>query len=143
MRTTTGSQPRPPCVALRCTVASSATGHLVFAGYSLRDSDFNELAVEVANALQRSGTSHRRIGTVLSLAPMSTATIALADIKVVNVGDDDPEEGPADAWLLEIFLDQMAWRAAEGESSWVLDDRYARLDLIRFDGQVSSVDHAA
>ena len=45
----------------------------------------------------------------------------------MNVGDDDPGESPADARMLEIFLDQMAWKAAEGESSWVLDERYAQL----------------
>jgi NAD-dependent SIR2 family protein deacetylase len=103
------------------------TRHLVFVGYSLRDSNFVKLASEVANALERSGASHRRNGTVLSLAPLSTATIESAEIMEVNVGDDDPDEGPADARLLEIFLDLMAWKAAKGESSWVLDDRYARL----------------
>jgi len=103
------------------------TRHLVFVGYSLRDADFVELATGVADALERSGASHRRIGTVLGLAPSTPGENALADMQFVNIGDDDPAESSADARMLEIFLDQMAWKAAEGESSWVLDERYAQL----------------
>jgi hypothetical protein len=103
------------------------TRHLVFVGYSLRDRDFVDLALQVSGALERAGASHRRIGTVLSLAPGSTATEGVADIKSVNVGDEYPKETLADARMLEIFLDCMAWKAAEGESSWVLDIRYKSL----------------
>lgn len=103
------------------------TRHLVFVGYSLRDGDFIALAKEVASALERSGASHRRIGTVLSLSPGAAHNGGVADIKSINVGDEDPKESAADARKLEIFLDCMAWKAAEGESSWVLDERYASL----------------
>jgi hypothetical protein len=103
------------------------TRHLVFVGYSLRDRDFVDLALQVSGALERSGALHRRIGTVLSLAPGSTAIDGVADIKSVNVGDQHPEETLDDARMLEIFLDCMAWKAAEGESSWVLDERYESL----------------
>ena len=105
------------------------TRHLVFVGYSLRDSDFVELANEVAATLARSEAAHTEIGTVLTLTDASEETTSQwADsFRILSVGDDDPEITNADGRLLEIFLDRMAWRAAEDEWSWTLDDRYRYL----------------
>jgi NAD-dependent SIR2 family protein deacetylase len=103
------------------------TRHLVFVGYSMRDRDFNRMTEEVARVLRASGAPHRRVGTVLSLAPQTTMANETAGIKTVIVGDENPEPTPGDARLLEIFLDRMAWRAARHESSWILDSRYEAL----------------
>jgi hypothetical protein len=105
------------------------TRHLVFVGYSLRDSDFIELANEVAAILARSEAAHTRIGTVLTLTepPQERTTQWAGSFRILSVGDDDPEITNADGRLLEIFLDRMAWRAAEDEWSWILDDRFLHL----------------
>jgi NAD-dependent SIR2 family protein deacetylase len=105
------------------------TRHLVFVGYSLRDRDFVELANEVAAILARSKAAHTQIGTVLTLTePTQERATQWADsFRILSAGDDDPEITNADGRLLEIFLDRMAWRAAEDEWSWILDDRFIHL----------------
>jgi SIR2-like domain len=105
------------------------TRHLVFVGYSLRDENFIVLANEVASTLARSGAQHRLIGTILALADAGRDIQLQApdSFDTLSVGDDDPEITNADGRRLEIFLDRMAWRAAEGEWSWILDNRYRHL----------------
>jgi NAD-dependent SIR2 family protein deacetylase len=105
------------------------TRHLVFVGYSLRDKNFVDLAKEVATTLVLSGAPHTLIGTVLTLtdAPGDSSTPWGDSFQTFSVGDNDPEITNADGRRLEIFLDRVAWRAAEDEWSWILDDRYWHL----------------
>jgi len=112
------------------------TRNLVFVGYSMRDHDFLELANEVAEALRRSGASHRTIGTVLSLVPhRDEKPGSPKDVRVIEIGDGSSGVSAEDARRMELFLDRMAWSAARDESSWVLDPRYEAL-LSEHDAEV-------
>lgn len=104
------------------------TRHLIFVGYSMRDSDFIHMAQEVARILRDRHATYTTVGTVLALTPLPTPTEDWEhDLNTVLVGDDDPALSAEDARQLEIFLDRVAWRAAHTEASWLLDDRYAAL----------------
>jgi hypothetical protein len=88
-----------------------------------------KLANEVAAVLVRSETKNRRIGTVLTLTDASMDRIPQWEnsFETLPIGDNDPQITNVATRLLEIFLDRVAWRAAEDEWSWILDGRYGQL----------------
>ena len=103
------------------------TRHLIFVGYSLRDSNFIQLAEEVANVLPANPVDPH-LGTIIAVTPAAHEDGRLGPaLEFVRVGDETSEVSKTDARNLEIFLDRMAWAASRDEASWLLDVRCASL----------------
>jgi plasmid stabilization system protein ParE len=103
------------------------TRHLVFVGYSLRDSTFIGPAMRLAEALRKRNAKHKEVGTVLTMSGEEPSSAERGrGIRTVKVGRQ-PTFDPAAPRQLELLLDRMAWQACSSETAWLLDPRYSRI----------------
>lgn len=113
------------------------TRHMLFVGFSLVDDNFARLAYQVRRVLVTGGSLDQKVGTVLALrADPAREKLWEPDLDHVAMAEpparDDEEEATRalvmrGARRLELFLDRLAWRAANvrgGRETFLLDPRY-------------------
>lgn len=95
---------------------------ILFVGYSVRDPNVRALASAARNWHRTRRVERRTIGTVLEVRAKPSARND-GMIRRLSLARDR-EEFAQGARRLEIFLDRIAWAAAQNEGSWLLDPRY-------------------
>jgi hypothetical protein len=101
------------------------TRHLLFAGFSLTDENFLELASAVSRVRSRAQDQDSSMpGTALALTDDECKRAKYTDLHMLSMDTRDPAKG---ALTLQVFLDRLVWRAAtQGRlaSEYLLDGRY-------------------
>lgn len=98
---------------------------VLFVGYSLRDPNVRQLAMDVRDLLHRRGHRTQTVGTILAIEPLGAAAQGLDDaLTVVDLSRTGEKPVQQAARQLEIFCDLLLWHATRDEPAWQLDDRY-------------------
>jgi len=99
---------------------------VLFVGYSLRDPNVRQLALDVRELLHRIGHISHTVGTILAIEPLLGVAEDLDDaLAVVDLSRGGQMSMPEGARRLQIFCDLLLWQATRDEPAWQLDDRYA------------------
>lgn len=101
--------------------------HVLFIGYSMRDTNILGLIDQVSELLDSNAAAHQRFGTVLSIDPAPQQDDAVDPrLPTLHIGATG-EALPSAARHLETFLDRVAWQSARHETAWLLDPTYVAL----------------